>query len=104
MTGVCRSAALDCEDVPEYPSRTRLAHGFSGLVGVGDQMAEDCVGDAPLQTSQRLHRCLRLGELAAVVGAAFGVVTDLHDRGNVQQVIHPPAPRPRQPVVDVLAT
>ena len=68
-------------------------HLLAGALGVGDELAVDDVGQTPLQAPQGLHRCLAGGELASVVGAAFGVVTDLHDRRDVQDVVHPPVPR-----------
>jgi hypothetical protein len=65
-------------------------------LGVGDELAVDDVGQASFQASQYLHRCLARGELAAVLGAAFGVMSDLHDRGDVQDVVHSPVPGTRQ--------
>ena len=72
------------------PSRTRVIR--LRCAGIGDELAVDDVGQASLQTPQRFHRGLASGELAAVLGAALGVVTDLHDRGDVQHVVHPPVP------------
>ena len=42
------------------------------------------------------------GELAPVVGPAVGVQTDLADRSDVDQVVHPPVPGPGEPVPDLL--
>ena len=54
------------------------------------------------------HRSASIGvfpaaELASVVGAAFGVVAQLDDRCDVQDMVHPPVPGPRQPMADLLA-
>ena len=81
------------------PSRARTF----GRLCVADELAEHDVGQSSLQTAQRFHRGLAGGELAPVVGAAFGVVADLDDGGDVQHVVHPPVPGPRQPVA-VLVT
>ena len=48
------------------PSRTPL------VLVVGDELAVDGIGDPPLQTAQRLLRCLALGKLAPVVRRAVG--------------------------------
>jgi hypothetical protein len=72
-------------------------------VSVGDELAVDHVGQASFQAPERLHRGLGLGELAAVVGAALGVVADLHDRGDVQHVVEPPVAGPGQPVSDLVS-
>ena len=47
-------------------------------------------------------RGLAGGELASVVGAALGVVAELDDRGDVDDVVHPPVPGPGEPVSDLL--
>ena len=73
------------------------------LLRVGDKLAVDDVGQTPFQAPQCLHRCLPGGELAAVVGAPLGVVTDLHDRGDVQDMVHPPVPGTGQAVAELLA-
>jgi hypothetical protein len=41
--------------------------------------------------------------LAPVVGAALGVVAQLHDTGHVEHVVHPSVARPREPMPDLLA-
>ena len=69
---------------------------------VRDEGAEDGVGQPSLQAAQGLHRGLGLGELAALVGPALGVVADLHDRGDVQHVVEPAAPGPGQAVSDLV--
>ena len=51
----------------------------------------------------RFHRLLAVGALASVVGAAVGVEADLGDRGDVDHVVHPPVPGPREPVAVLLA-
>ena len=63
-----------------------------GIAGVGDELAADDVGQPSFQAPQGLHRCLAGGELASVVSAAVGVVADLHDGGDVQDVVQPPGP------------
>jgi hypothetical protein len=50
------------------------------LLGIGDELPVDDLGQAPFEAPQGFHRCLAGGKLAAVVvGAAFGVVADLRD-------------------------
>jgi hypothetical protein len=55
-------------------------------LGVGHELPVDRVGDPALQAAQGFQWGLGLGELAAVVGAALGVVADLDDRGDVDDV------------------
>ena len=57
-------------------------------------LAEDGVGvDAPLQAAQGFEGLLALGALAPVVGAPVGVVAQLGDRGDVDDVVDPAVPR-----------
>jgi hypothetical protein len=49
----------------------------AGLVGVGDEVAVDDVGDAPFQRPDGFLACFAFGDLAVVVDAAWGVVTEL---------------------------
>jgi hypothetical protein len=81
------------------PSRARLF----GSVCVGHQLSVDDVGESPFEAAPGFQRGLAGGELAPVVGAALGVVAQLDYRGDVQNVVHPPVPGPRQPVPDLLA-
>jgi len=81
---------------PAVPYRTRtfdlIWSVASDCASVGDELAVDPIREPSLQTADRFHRCLRGGELASVVGTARGVVTQLDDRSNVQDVVHPPVP------------
>jgi hypothetical protein len=72
-------------------------------VGVGDELPADGIGESSFQAAQGLHWRLGFGELAAVVGPAFGVVADLHDGGDVQQVVQSPVPGAGQPVSDLVS-
>jgi hypothetical protein len=90
------------------PSRARLV--LAGQValggrlgGVGDQLPVDHIGQSPAQAPQGLQRSLSFGELAPVVGAAGGVVADLHDGGDVEHVVEPPVAGAGEPVADLLA-
>src|SRR5690606_18474362 len=78
------------------PSRARLS-----IIGVGDQASVDDVGQAALEAAQGLEGCLPGGEFASVVGAAFGVVAQLDDRGDVDDVVHPSVAGAREPVADL---
>jgi hypothetical protein len=78
------------------PSRARL------LLGVGGQLPVDHVGQAA-QAAHRFHGGLPLGDPAAVVGAAGGVVAELDDAGHVEHVVEAAVTAPRQPVMGVLA-
>jgi hypothetical protein len=60
------------------------------------------VGQASFQTPHGLHRRLARSELAVVVRPTFGVVADLHNRGDVQDVVHPPVPGAGEPVTVLL--
>jgi hypothetical protein len=51
------------------PSWTRANVGCGG----GNQLSEDGIGHPPLEAAHRFHPGLAGGELAAIVGAAFGV-------------------------------
>jgi len=75
---------------------------FRGL-GVFDHLAVDDVGQPPFDAAQRFHAGLAGGELAAVVGAAFGVVAELDDGHDVQHPLDAPVPGPREPVALLLA-
>jgi hypothetical protein len=76
---------------------------LTGVGHVSGELAIDDVGQAALEAAQGLHGSLAGGELAPVVGAAFGVVADLHDGLDVQDAIDPPVPRSGQPVAHLLA-
>jgi hypothetical protein len=83
------------------PSRTRFQREHLLEVGallVDDELSIDSVGDPALEAPHCLHGLLALGSFASVVGPTFAVDTDLADRGDVDHVVHPPVPGPRQPV------
>jgi hypothetical protein len=80
-------------------SRTRFGPGHC----VGDELLEDCVGQASFEAAQGFHRGLAGGEFASVVGAAFGVVADLDDGHDVQDSVQATIAGPGQPVPDLLA-
>jgi hypothetical protein len=75
---------------------------FRGL-GVFGHLAAGDVGQPPFDAAQRFHAGLAGGQLAAVIGAAFGVVAQLHDGHDVQHPVDAPVPGPRQPVTLLLA-
>ena len=92
MTGVDRSAALDCEDAPECPpgpastlvsaSRlARLAWRFRRRRRAGGRRRRRAVASGSAGPPSGLG----LGGLAPVVGTALGVVADLHDGSDVQK-------------------
>src|SRR6476469_8115388 len=87
---------------PAVPSRARI---FAWLValGVGDELAVDDVGEPAFEAAQGLHGGLAGGALASVVGAALGVVAELDDRGDVQDVVHPSVPGSGEAVADLFA-
>src|SRR3954465_13748844 len=91
---------------PAVPSRTRSCCFLRVLclvvVGIFDELSVDDVGESSLEAAQCLQGCLAGGELAAVVGAAVGVVTQLHDGGDVQHVVQPAVPGAGEPVPDLL--
>ena len=56
-----------------------------------------------LRHLQRFQGLLPFGSFAPVVGPSVGVEADLGDRGDVDHVVHPSVPGPRQPVAVLLA-
>src|SRR2546423_1770570 len=70
---------------------------------VADHGAVDDVGQATLQTPHGLHAGLAVGELAPVMGATLGVVTQWHDGHDVQEPVDPAVARPRQPMAALVA-
>jgi hypothetical protein len=64
----------------------------AGLGDVCGELAVDDIRQAALEAPQGFHRGFAGGELAPVVGAAFGVVADLHDGHDVQHPVDPPVP------------
>jgi hypothetical protein len=60
-------------------------------------------GQPSFEAPDGFHGCLAGGELAAVAGAAFGVVAQLHDGHDVQYPVDAPVPGPREPVTLLLA-
>src|SRR5680860_596137 len=87
---------------PAVPSRARLIVEFLPS-GVGDELSVDDVGESSFEATQGFHGGLLRVEFASVVGAAFGVVTELDDGGDVQDVVHPPVPCPRESVPYLLS-
>jgi len=58
---------------------------------VGEELAVDDIGDAPLEATQRFLAGLGLGELGFVVGAAgTATVADLGDRRHVDRMVQSP--------------
>ena len=88
---------------PAVPSRARVTDCESLPFGVGDEASVEHVGEPPLQAAQRFHAGLAGCDFAPEVGAAFGVVAQLDDRGHVQDVVHSPVPGPRQSVSNLFA-
>jgi hypothetical protein len=80
------------------PSRTRfdarLQARFADRLRVGEQLPVDGVGDPSLQAAHRFGAGLAGGQLAPVVGPAFGVEADLSRGGDVDHVVHPPVRGP----------
>ena len=58
-----------------------------GAAGVSDEVAVDPVRDSSFQGPDRFFRCFAFGDVAVVVGAAFGVVAELGDGGDVDGVV-----------------
>jgi hypothetical protein len=85
------------------PSRARVFALGGGALGVGDEVAVDDVGQASFEAAQGFHRGLAGGELASVVGAALGVVAQLHDGGDVDDVVHPAVAGAGEAVADLFA-
>ena len=94
---------------PAVPSRARASGrpvclaGFDSVIGsdglsvgscISEELAIDRVTDAALEAAQRLERGFAGGELASVVGTTFGVVAQLHDGRDMEDVVHPPVPGP----------
>jgi hypothetical protein len=59
-------------------------------------------GEPPFEGAHCFHRRLPGGDLAVVVGAAFGVVTELGDGHDVQGAVDLAVARPGQAVADVV--
>jgi hypothetical protein len=59
---------------------------------IREELPVDRVGDPSLEAAHGFHAGLAGGELASVVGAAWGVEPDLGGRGDVQHVAHLPVP------------
>jgi hypothetical protein len=83
------------------PSRARVFALGGGALGVGDEVAVDDVGQASFEAAQGFHRGLAGGELASVVGAALGVVAQLHDGGDVDDVVDPAVAGAGEAVADL---
>jgi hypothetical protein len=90
------------------PSRARLLLAvlvvlavLVGCGGVGDELPVDHIGQSSAQAAQGFQRRLAFGELAAVVGAPRGVVADLADRGDVEDVVQPSVAGAGEPVADL---
>jgi len=56
-----------------------------------------------LRARDRFHRGLAGGELAPVVGPAFGVVAQLNDRHDVPNPVDPPVAGSGEPVAVLLS-
>ena len=56
-------------------------------MGVGYEVSIDSIRDAAFQRSDGFLTGLALGDLALVVGVAFGVVAELADGGDVDGVV-----------------
>jgi hypothetical protein len=85
------------------PSRARVFALGGGALGVGDEVAVDDVGQASFEAAQGFHRGLAGGELASVVGAALGVLAQLHDGGDVDDVVDPAVAGAGEAVADLFA-
>jgi hypothetical protein len=83
------------------PSRARALATDFPLPGIGDRAAEDDVGESPLWASQRFERGLAGREFASVVDAALGVVAQLDDGRDVQDVVEPAVAGAGEPVADL---
>jgi hypothetical protein len=71
---------------------------------VGDELAVDDVGEAPLEAAQGFFAGLALSPFALVVGPPGGLaVADLGDGHHVDGVVDPPVPGSGEPVADLLA-
>jgi hypothetical protein len=77
-------------------SRARVSWG--GASGVVDHMSVDHIGQSPFEGPHGLHRRLALGQAAAVIRAARGVVAELDDGHDVQDPVDAPVAGPRQAV------
>src|SRR5215212_10262258 len=65
---------------------------------VGDETGVDTVGDLALEGADGFLGGLSLGDLAVVVSATLGVVSELGDRRDVQGVVDLAIPARVQPV------
>jgi hypothetical protein len=83
--------ALDCRVAPRVSSRARPFR-------IPQQLPEHHIGQPPLQTAQRLPVTPPRRPLPLVVLAASVLMPDLGDRHDVQRVVQPPIPGPRQPM------
>ncbi len=69
-------------------SRTHVSsRARPGVFGVVDHLSVDHIGQTTFQSTPGFHRCFAVGESAAVVGAAFGVVTKLDHGHDVQDPV-----------------
>ena len=79
---------------PRVSSRARHLVGCwverEAAVEVGDECAEQRVGEPALEAAHGFHRRLALGSLAQVVLAAGAVVLGLDECGDVQRVVQAP--------------
>ena len=82
--------------VPLLPSR---ALGAGCSPGVGLEVGEDGVADAPFEGAECFFAGLSLGEFLVEVGAACAVtLADLGDCGHMDGMVETSVPAPRQPV------
>ena len=79
------------------PSPLLIGVGFL----VGHELAVDDVGEPPFEGAESFHRGFAGGELAPVVGPAFGVVVQLNDRHEVQHPVDPPVAGSGDPVAEL---
>ncbi len=84
------------------PYRARAIVLEDGALRVLER-AVDGVGDPAVETSDGFERPLAFGPRVSVVDAVVGVQADLADRGDVDHVVHPPIPGPRESVPGLLA-
>jgi hypothetical protein len=83
---------------PRLPARARFASFL-----VGEHAGEDDVGQPPLQGAHGHHGRHAAGPALVVIGAALGLVPQLHDRHDVQDPVDAPVPGARQPVAGLAA-
>jgi Zinc-uptake complex component A periplasmic len=85
-----------CECRPHLPSRAPYCR-------LGEELAEDHVGQASFQAAQGAFLAFAGGELLGVVGLAAGVVAFVGHRGDVQGGVQSPVPGPGQAVAGDLS-